>query len=246
MPASLMTIGEGVLVVFQAAARGAPGVVEDDQRIRVRPVRGIAERGVFGIPGDHRLEYCEVLECATLPSSLRAIGEYSFSGCSKLGRVTFATPSGLAVNDADTFSRCAALSTVAIPSMVKAIHTHAFAMCTRLVSVYMATDGALAWIGIRAFSECAALRTVAFPPSLASIGPRAFYACRRLCDVTFAEPSSLAAISEYAFEECDALEAVTLPASHRSYATNAFGPRVAVSGLSSSFRVDFPNAIILE
>ncbi|KAL1527400.1 hypothetical protein AB1Y20_016068 [Prymnesium parvum] len=212
--------------VHVARARDAADVAHDDMRGRV--LVGVEFSASLETIGLHAFENCERLECAALPSSLRAIGACAFLGCCTLGCVTFATPSMLPVVDTAAFSMCA-LSSVAVPASVTAIRAHAFEMCTRLVSVHLATDGALARIGTRAFSQCTALRAVAFPPSLASIGERAFYACRGLCDVTFAEPGSLVAIDERAFDGCDALQAVTLPASLRWYARSAFGPRVAVS-----------------
>ena len=106
----------------------------------------------------------------TIPSNVKSIDKYAFSGCNSVTSVT-------------------------IPNSVKSIGEYAFYGCSSLTTVTIKSG--VTRIGKYAFYGCSSLTSVTIPGSVTSIGDFAFTSCEKLAKVTI--PSSVAKIGTYAF-----------------------------------------------
>ena len=88
-----------------------------------------------------------------IPNSVTGIGDYAFSGCKSLQRIT-------------------------IPNSVTKIGDYAFSDCESLQSVTI--PNSVTSIGDYAFNWCKSLQSVTIPNSVTSIGDYAFYGCTHL------------------------------------------------------------------
>ena len=88
------------------------------------------------------------IQTLILPTTITAIGDNSFNGCSSL-------------------------ASISIPSSVTSIGSNAFKGCTSLTSVTISGEG-LVSIGDNAFDGCTNLASITLPPSVTSIGSNAF------------------------------------------------------------------------
>ena len=95
----------------------------------------------------------------TIPDSVTSIGDYAFSGCSRLASVT-------------------------IGNGVTSIGSCAFGGCSRLASVTI--PDSVTSIGDWAFSDCISLTSITIPDSVTSIGKGAFENCDSLTSINVA------------------------------------------------------------
>ena len=144
-------------------------------------------------------------ESYTIPSSVTAIGESAFEGCSGLSAMTI--PSSVTAIAPWTFFGCSGLSAVTIPSSVTAIAPWTFFGCSGLTAV--AIPEGMTAIGEHAFRYCRSLEAVTIPSSVTAIGDYAFSGCSGLIGVII--PSSVTAIGDYAFSGCSGLTGVIIP-----------------------------------
>ena len=98
-----------------------------------------------------------LVKSVIIPKSVKSIGDYAFSDCSKLRTVT-------------------------IPGNVESIGDGAFYGCYRLAKVII-SDGVKS-IGEEAFKDCDSLKKVVLPDSVERIGKSAFVDCNQLKTVT--------------------------------------------------------------
>ena len=118
----------------------------------------------------------------TVPSSVTAIGDEAFVGCSNL-------------------------TSIEIPSSVTTIGDVAFARCSNLTSINIPSS--VTTIGRFVFSDCESLTSIKIPSSVTSIGDGAFYGCDSLTSIEI--PSSVTTIGNSAFYGCDRLVSIKLP-----------------------------------
>ena len=133
------------------------------------------------------------LASITLPSTLKKVGSYCFSG-SSIEELTISMASATNLNDAfrgmnslktlnvtagvvgyRSFSELTSLETVNIGAEVIRINSYAFQDCTNLHTVQF-EEGILE-IGSYAFRDCTALTEISFPDSLISIGEGCISGC---------------------------------------------------------------------
>ena len=140
----------------------------------------------------------------TIPSTVAAIGEEAFEGCTGLNQLTI--PEGVTRIGYMAFSGCYSLaSAVTIPSTVTYIGNRAFEGCGSITSVSIGSG--VTSIEEGTFHLCG-LSSVELPDGLISIGQEAFAYCRNLSSINI--PNSVTSISAYAFS-CSGLTSVTLP-----------------------------------
>ena len=138
-------------------------------------------------------------------SSVKRIGNFVFSDCTKLRKVII--PFDVTSIGDYAFSGCSSLEAIKIPSGVTSIGSSAFRGCTNLISVNI--PNSVKSIGNNTFFDCNSLTSISIPNSVESIGDLAFYGCISLTSVTI--PNSVVEIGSGAFRCCSRLKRVKLP-----------------------------------
>lgn len=110
-----------------------------------------------------------------------AIGDYAFSRCNYLTRVTI--PAGVTRLGDQSFYQCYRLTAMSIPASVTSIGSEAFFYCDGLTSLTLAHG--LTRIGDSAFKWCTGLGNVTIPASVTRIDNDAFLTCSALKKATF-------------------------------------------------------------
>ena len=171
----------------------------------------------------------------SLPSTLEAIGNSAFNGCTALSDLSLSE--GLKSIGSNAFENCAIKSLV-IPASVESIGNAAFSGCSSLehLSVLPAQVSIGLWafscsaltsagplgsgcdyefqnwnteIPANAFNGCSGLTRVLIPDTVTCIGNAAFANCAALEELSI--PSGVTAIGREAFTGCSSLTSVTLP-----------------------------------
>ena len=106
----------------------------------------------------------------TIPSSVTAIGDHAFEGCSSVTSVTI--PNSVTSIGVCAFAYCSGLTAITIPNGVTAIKTGTFESCNSLTSVTI--PNSVTSIGNDAFIGCKSLTAITIPASVTSIGNSAF------------------------------------------------------------------------
>ena len=151
--------------------------------------------------GDYAFSCCTELKRVSFPESLKKLGRKAFAFCVSLKDIEL--PKDLAEIDHQAFEACICLTSVSIPDNI-AVLPSAFSDCSKLVDVKLPKE--LRTLGSYAFSNCSSLKNVEFPESLNSIESNAFYECSSLERVVF--PKSLKAIGSFAFSKCRSLKSI--------------------------------------
>ena len=116
------------------------------------------------------------MKTLSLPDSLFAVDNYSFSDCSALTSISFG--SGLKAICNGAFSGCCSLTSVTVPGNVRRIGVSAFAYCTNLTSVTI--ENGVTDIEYYAFNGCTALTSLTIPYTVTSIGKDATKDCENV------------------------------------------------------------------
>lgn len=110
-----------------------------------------------------------------------AIGNYAFSMCNRLTRVTL--PSSVTRIGDRSFYQCYGLTQMTVPPGVTSIGSEAFFYCDGLTSVTLGAG--LTVIGDSTFKWCTSLKSVTIPASVTRIGNFSFLTCSALKKATF-------------------------------------------------------------
>ena len=163
----------------------------------------------------------ELIQCpggkksVSIPSSVTAIYESSFAGCTNLasinvdsGNPKYASVDGvLCDKSVATLFKCPeGKMSVTIPNTITAIRNRAFYGCSSLASVTI--PNSVITIGSEAFAYCRSLASATIPNSVTRISDSAFYGCSSLVSVTI--PNSVITIGSKAFYECSNLASVII------------------------------------
>ncbi|MEN6361051.1 MAG: leucine-rich repeat domain-containing protein [Bacteroidales bacterium] len=203
------------------------------------------------------------LTSVKLPTSLIAIGDFAFSGCTNitdkmaldssltsLGQSAFKNcssmtgdliiPNGVSVIESSTFSGCSNLNgKLIIPKSVITIESNAFSSCGGLTGG-LSIPNSVKSIGISAFENCIGLSdNLILPNEITIIPDNAFLGCGHLTG-SITIPNSVTSIGANAFKGCSHLEGgLTIPNSITSIGISSFQD---CKGLTGSLFL--PNAII--
>ncbi len=156
-----------------------------------------------------------------IPSSIngkavRAIGDYAFSGCTKMTGVQI--PSSITSLGYEAFSGCTSLTSVVLPSSINSYSEYIFRNCTKLTNITFPST--LRYVPAGILSGCSALKSVSLPPSITDICSDAFSGCTNLSTINL--PGSLSTIQSGAFYACSSLKSITIPASVDFIGEDAF------------------------
>lgn len=157
------------------------------------------------------------INTVTIPSSVKIIGEGSFSWCTSLVEVSFQEQYQLTYIGKYAFQHCEKLKNIKIPSTVEKIDRYAFSECGSLMEINIPyyVDG----IEDNTFQNCDRLEKITFP-YISYIGEHAFSNCNRLKDIEL--PDSLIYIEEGAFNSCAELVEITIPPSVEHICSDSF------------------------
>lgn len=140
-----------------------------------------------------------------LPSKVRYIGDYAFSGCKKL--TSFVVPESVEEIGNGAFFTCSNLTSIQLPSKLKKIGKSVFYNCGLTSITWPAT---LTTIPYSAFQACSKLETINIQSDLTMVDMMAFLRCSALKSINL--PSTVDSIGYEAF--CNTgLESFTLPKS---------------------------------
>ena len=142
------------------------------------------------------------IENVTIPSTVKYIGEDTFTNCVNLKTVSGCA--GVETIDMDAFMGCTSLESVALGNNLKTIKSYAFAGCTKLKTVKIPYQ--VNHIGEKAFENCTSLTSVTFSSNV-NIGKHAFLNCDALKTIKLGVNTTL---SEGTFRDCDNLETVVI------------------------------------
>jgi len=120
--------------------------------------------------------WCCPIVSATVPDSVRTLGEDTFVLCTNL--VSAALGNGVTDLTPWTFGYCSALRSVMLPPGVTNIGNCAFYECTSLKTLDIPSG--VATIGDEAFAKCSNLEALVLPPAVKSVGDHAFGGCTAL------------------------------------------------------------------
>ena len=159
--------------------------------------------------GDYAFSFCTSLTKVTIPTTITSIGAGAFQGCSKLATVVFQVSRVEEIGDA-AFEGCSSLSSITLPSSVKKIGAWAFASCTSLKAA--ALHGGIKSVGKNAYMRCTSLTTATFACKLDAVPDGIFDHCTSL--TRFAMPDSVAknlkSIGVASFYDCPKLTSIEM------------------------------------
>ena len=149
---------------------------------------------------------------ASIPDSIKTIGDSAFQGCINLEKVDF-TEGDTGNEDgqigASCFSGCNKLTGIDIPRKIKSIGKEAFNGCSSLATLTL--PNGLLTIGDASFFECSSLNELTIPDTVTSIGSLAFGSCIGISKLTLS--NKLDTIGKGAFSNCSQIPSVEIPKS---------------------------------
>ena len=121
----------------------------------------------------------KALTTATLPSTLKELGDQAFANCTKLTAIT--VPDGVE-KIGSSFWSCEGLTEISLPGSVKTLSGSTFYGCKSLKTVTLAEG--LETIGRMTFNNCKAIETITIPSTVKEIELMAFWGCTGIKEIT--------------------------------------------------------------
>ncbi len=208
---TLIIEGSGTMYSFSESYR--PGWFAYRDEITEIQISGAASIGSYAFA------YTSA-EKVTIPSTVTVMGNYAFSGCTKLKTVSIKS-TYLDIPDY-CFYNCTSLKLFTLPLGATRIGTAAFYGCSSLTNIYIYSQSELSTIGSSAFENCTSLSSVVLQKKLTSIGSKAFKNCMALVTVNASACSQLTTVGDSAFEDCKKLNKLLLPDSVTGIGDRAF------------------------
>ena len=160
--------------------------------------------------------YRNRIKTVKIPTGVKTIGDYAFSGCTILEKVDF--PNELLKVGRYAFYGCSALQKADLPAKTTEIYESAFQNCTSLTEVKF--PNTLTYVGQYAFAGCTILKAAEFADALKGIGSSAFEGCSSLAAIKLSK--LMTSIDSSVFQNCTSLVNVTIPEGIKSINTSAF------------------------
>ena len=166
----------------------------------------------------------------TVPANLESLGEYAFNACHELLTLTIPSNTQLTSIAKGAFSYCENLSAVNLPDKITGIDSEAFRNDGSLVLTSLPAN--VKTLGDYAFANCTSLTTIELDNKLESVGASAFSGCTNIASVTF--PDSLKTIGNWAFSQT-AITSLALPAGVTTIENAAFNQCNSLTAINLSF-----------
>lgn len=161
--------------------------------------------------GDYAFTSCENLERVTLPASTSSgemvIGPSAFRNCIRLHTINI--PQGTTKISGGVFANTSSLKNLVLPETVTLIAERAF-VDSGLKTISLSDS--ITSIGVEAFAS-SQLEEIALPASLVSISNQAFMSCKKLTKVDTSKSTDLLTIGQDVFDACISLKSFHFPAS---------------------------------
>jgi hypothetical protein len=235
IPSSVTTIGDQAIFDCQSLAAiyvqaanpsfsSLDGVLFDKSQTRLIQYP-IAKAGPYSIPssvnaiGDSAFYGCSALSSLVIPPYLNQVGMFAFTGCTGLSFVVTPGSSDMfpdASTNLITLKYILQNSTITI----QGLQQRSSNPINNLEIPAQIGDFPVTRIGYGAFRHNTYLQTLNLPNSITSIEGWAFYDCDNLTSVTI--PSSVTFIGEDAFYSCNQLSNLTIQSGVTSIGTRAF------------------------
>ncbi len=166
--------------------------------------------------GEYAFSGCSKLTTLTLPDTVTSIGDYAFSGCSAVTSLNITT--NVVSIGYGAFWNCSSLASLVIPEGITTIHPYTFNGCSGLQTINI--PDSVTTIGELAFYNCSSLENITIPEGITNISDLAFYNCSTLTTITI--PNSVTRIGEHAFRNCAGLTSISVPNTVESIGSHAF------------------------
>ena len=176
--------------------------------------------------GNYAFSGCSRLTSLTLPVGITDIGEYAFKGCS--GLTSLNLPASITYIGGGAFYGCSGLTSLNLPAGITSIGNYAFKGCSGLTSLNL--PAGITSIGEGAFDSCSGLTSLNLPAGITEISKSTFSGCSGLTSLNL--PAGITRIGESAFYGCSGLTSLTLPSSISEIGDGAF---FECSGLTSIY-----------
>ncbi len=209
--------GKTVVSIGESAFEKCSGLVEITIPARLRDIRNSAFRE------------CVDLTTVKAPNNyqglMHSIGNYAFSGCTKLSELDYRILDLESLGDY-AFSGCAGLTgEISLSGFNLKVGERAFAACSGITSVSLGSHGPdgsnTASIGDFAFAECENLSRIYIWGQAVSLGRYVFAACGRLARAELSE-SGLERIEYGTFWGCELLERIDFSDNLKNIGEQAF------------------------
>jgi hypothetical protein len=135
------------------------------------------------------LSDCRALKTISIPPLVDKLQYQTFSGCTSLESLIFATPSRLDRFERELFSRCSGLRSICIPSSVKVLGRYCFQECRAILSVGFEPPSMLETIEYAAFARCSGLESFCVPLRIERLEGSLLDDCSSLRSITFEQPT---------------------------------------------------------
>lgn len=138
------------------------------------------------------------LKSIDLPTSLVAISDDAFNGCTALNNLI--VPNSVLTIGKTALSRCTSLTDVTLPSSLMAISDNLFNASTAIKQLDI--PASVTSIGMNAFLGCSGLTTITLPSAVTSINENAFAYCANLSSLKLLNPEPVV-VNANVFEGVD-------------------------------------------
>ncbi len=172
----------------------------------------IDEKDVVSI-GNEAFKGAKEIEEITIPSTVKEIGLWAFSGCTKLAKVDLGNVEKISDQ---SFKDCTSLTNIIIPKTLKENASGApFTGCTNLKKIELEEEMTIIPNYICASTP---ITEITIPTTVKEIGLWAFSGCTKLAKVDL---GNVEKISDKAFKDCTSLTSITIPKTLKENASGA-------------------------
>ena len=217
-------------------------IIETDDNVLITGCWNTTIPSTVTAIGDYAFSGCSKLSGIEIPASVTTVGDFAFRSCSELRKILI--PNGVTSIGVSAFFDCTLLNRVDIPVTVESIGDFAFEHCPAVYSmnvaagnpIYDSRDSCNAIIETSTNVLLAGCMNTVIPNTVTAIGDNAFSGSFMLTTVNI--PKSVTSVGNYAFTGCKSLSSINIPSSVTAIGEAAF------SGCSALTALDIPNTVV--